>query len=89
MRFKSIIMLASIAILVATGIGNALATTYTYTGGDGILKTTYNGPNSVSLDKTVSGYATPRYDDVLQWLNTYKNAQGSAVMAFTSVNVLG
>lgn len=70
MRFKGIIMLASIAILVATG-------------------TTYNGPNSVSLDKTVSGCATPRYGDVLQWLNTYKNAQGSAVMAFTSVNVLG
>jgi len=88
MRFKGIIMLASIAILVATGIGNALATTYTYTGGDGILKTTYNGPNSVSLDKTVSGYTTPRYGDVLQWLNTYKNAQGSAVMAFTSVRTI-
>jgi hypothetical protein len=36
MRFKGIIMLASIAILVATGMGNAFATTYTYTGGDGI-----------------------------------------------------
>ncbi len=67
MRSKGVLMLASVAmILMVAGAGNAFATTYTYTGGDGILNTTYKGSGSVSLDKTVSGYKTPYYGDTLQ-----------------------
>jgi len=75
-------------ILAAVSIGNAFATTFTYDGDDGLLETTYYGSGSVSLDKTVSGYKNPYYNDILRWLNTYNNAQGSAVSAWTSVSTI-
>jgi hypothetical protein len=77
MRFRSVLMIASVAMsIIATGIGNAFATTHTY---DGILKSTFYGDDYAVKNTDSSGHKYPIYNDILQWPNTFKNDGSSPV----------
>lgn len=83
MRFRSVLMIASVAmVLVATGIGNAFATDRVY---NDAMITTLLSSSSASLDQSSSGSKDPTYyHDNLVWGNTFVNMYSADVNAQVS-----
>ncbi len=78
MRSRSVLMLASVTmILVATGIGNAFATTHWYTGQ---VASTFSSTSDVQFTSTISQSKSVSHGDFLAWGNTwYNDCSGSSV----------